>query len=267
MINVGLHLSRGELLRRYTVFFVAIMIGAFGVTLVTRATIGVNSVACVSYVSSVYFPLTMGTVTILFYSITVLLQFLMLSRAECRAQFINIMMQFPTLVLFGVMVDVFMYLTRDFHPDEIGYWACFATFAAGSVIIALNIALQFVGDVAKIPGDAFVMVLARKINKKLGMVKLCYDLILVVAAAAISLYGSGFTEIIGIREGTILGSLAIGPIVQLFLPHLAFLERWILKARTPEIIPDVPGECPGPISCRPGSRYCRLCGIRRSSGS
>ena len=60
------HKGKAELIRRYIVFLLGISIGALGVTLVTRSTLGVNSVACASYVTSVYFPVTMGQVTIAF---------------------------------------------------------------------------------------------------------------------------------------------------------------------------------------------------------
>ena len=119
-----------------------------------------------------------------------------------------------------------MYLTQDFHPEYIGYWACFATFLAGVIIISVNIVLQSTVNVAMLPCDAFVIKLAQVRKWKMGIVKLSYDLILVGLAAAISLWCSNFTTIIGIREGTILGAVLIGPTVQLILPYFAFIERF-----------------------------------------
>lgn len=220
-------MTNGELVIRYLIFLLAICCGSFGVTLTTRATLGVNSVACFSYVSSIYFPITMGTVTIAFNITMLLLQFVMLNAHERKDQFINILMQVPALILFGVMVDVFMYLTDGFHPETYGYAACVATFIVGSLIIAFNISLQSIADVAKLSCDAFVILLAKKINKKLGIVKMCYDLLLVIFAATISLVCSNFTEIIGVREGTIMGAFIVGPAVGFILPHLTFLKAFL----------------------------------------
>lgn len=229
-----MRMSKAELTRRYCVLMLGMMVGALGVTLVTRSTLGVNSVACFSYVTSVYFPITMGMVNILFNCSMLLAQFVIMNRAERRVQFINVLMQIPAMILFGFMIDVCMYFTRDFHPDTMpyGYAMCFLTFVVGSIIIAINIVLQVIGNVAKLPCDAFVMILSSHINKKLGIVKLSFDAFLVITAAIMSLVCSGFSEIIGIREGTVLGALMIGPLVQLFLPYFGFLNRWIDKVKT-----------------------------------
>lgn len=220
-------MTNGELAIRYALFLFGICCGAFGVTLTTRATLGVNSVACLSYVSSVYFPISMGTVTIAFNITMLLLQFLMLNAHERKVQFINILMQAPALIFFGVMVDVFMFLNDGFHPESYGYAACIITFVIGSLIIAINISMQSITDVAKLSCDAFVILLAKKINKKLGTVKMCYDLLLVAIAAGISLVCSNFTEIIGVREGTIMGAFIVGPAVSLMLPRLAFIKQFL----------------------------------------
>ena len=75
-------MSKQELFRRYIVFFLALTIGACGVTLVTRSHLGVNSVACLSYVSSIYLPVTMGTVVIIFNLSMLILQFFLYKRVE-----------------------------------------------------------------------------------------------------------------------------------------------------------------------------------------
>lgn len=229
-----MRMSKAELIRRYTVFMLAMVVGAFGLTLVTRATLGVYSVACFSYVTSVYFPITMGMVNILFNASMWLAQIGVMRKEERKLQIINVLMQIPAMIFFGFMIDVFMYLTRDFHPDAMpyGYAMCLLTFAVGSLTIALNITFQVIGNVAKLPCDAFVIILAARINKKLGWVKFSFDAFLVITAAIMSLVCSGFTEIIGIREGTVLGALLIGPLVQLLLPYFAFVTRWIERAKT-----------------------------------
>lgn len=219
-------MSKRELMRRYLVFMLGISIAAVGVTLVTRSTLGVNSIACASFVISSYFPITMGTVTIAFNLAMMALQFTLYSRSQWRSQVINILLQMPAMVLFGLLVDVVMFLTADFQPELSGYGACFATFLVGVIIISINIVLQSTANVAMLPCDAYVIVLAKSKKWRLGTVKLTYDLSLVALAAAISLYCSNFSTIIGIREGTILGAMLIGPTVQWLLPHFKFVERW-----------------------------------------
>lgn len=224
------HMGKAELTRRYIVFLLALIVGALGVTLVTRATLGVNSVACASYVTSVYFPVTMGQVTIAFNLFMMLALLLIMTKEERRNGWVNVLMQIPAFVLFGLLVDFYMWLTRDFHPDQISYFACLVTLAVGILLISFNIALQFIANVAKLSCDAFVIELSQKINIKLGWVKLVYDVLLVVIAAAISLVCSDFTELVGVREGTLVGAFGVGPLVQFVLPFFAFFQHWIARA-------------------------------------
>ena len=217
-------MSKNELIRRYIVLFSALIVGAFGVTLVTRSTLGVNSVACFSYVSSVYFPVTMGMVTIAFNASMLLGQWLIFTPAQRKTELVNLILQVPVIVVFGLMVDVWMYLTRDLLLDA--YWQKMVVLLVGSLIVALNIALQAVASVSMLACDAFVRFLALRINHRLGTVKLCYDLLLVASAALMSLICSNFSEIVGIREGTVIGAIIVGPLVQVWLPWLQGLKRW-----------------------------------------
>ena len=225
------HMGKAELIRRYIVFLLGISIGALGLTLVTRSTLGVNSVACASYVTSVYFPVTMGQVTIAFNLFMMFSLLLIMTKEERRKGWINVLMQIPAFVVFGLLVDFFMFLTSDFHPENMNYLACLLTLCVGVVIIAINIGMQFIGNVAKLSCDAFVIALAQRINIKMGWVKVVYDVILVVIAAVMSLVCSDFTEIVGIREGTLVGAFCVGPMVQVVLPFLGFFQRWILRAQ------------------------------------
>ncbi|MBU3845289.1 MAG: hypothetical protein H9847_10590 [Candidatus Anaerobiospirillum pullicola] len=231
-------MGKAELIRRYIVFFVGISIGAFGVTLVTRSTLGVNSVACASYVTSVYFPVTMGQVNIAFNLFMLISQLVIMTKAQRRAQWVMVLMQIPAFVVFGLLLDFFMFLTRDYHPGEYGYWAEFLTLIAGTIIIAINICMQVAGGVTKLSCDAFVVVLAERIHRNIGTIKIIYDWTLVATAAVMSLVCSGFTEIVGIREGTLIGAFFVGYLVKLLYPHFKFCERWILRAHKEKHVPE-----------------------------
>lgn len=218
-------MSKRELCRRYAFFLMALVVGAFGVSLVTRSTLGVNSVACFSYVTSVYFPVTMGTITIAFNALMLVGQLFLFTKDERRMQLINLMMQVPAICVFGVMVDIWMYILKDLPTYN--YAFKMGMLLIGSLVIALNIAMQTTASVAMLACDAFVLRLSQHINKKMGNVKLCYDLILVGTAAAMSFICSGFTEIVGIREGTVIGAIIVGPLAQRWLPIVGVFKGWL----------------------------------------
>lgn len=214
----------GELLRRYSVFLSAMIIGSCGVSMVTQSLLGVNSVACFSYVASVYFPLTMGTVNIMFNLTMYICQFFILTTPRRKAEFKNLLLQIPAMIVFGLMLDVWRYLMADL--DVSNYAVAFFWLIFGSCLVSLNVSLQVTASVAMLPCDGFVRYLAERMQKKLGRVKLSFDLILVGSAALMSLFCSGFTEIVGIREGTVIGAIIVGPVAGFFLKPLQFLGNW-----------------------------------------
>lgn len=218
-------MSKRELYRRYAFFVCALIVGALGVTMVTRSTLGVNSVACFSYVSSVYFPVTMGTITISFNACMLLGQLFIFTREQRRREMVNLLLQVPAICIFGVMVDFWMWALADLPLYN--YAFKMGMLLLGSVIIALNIAMQATASVTMLSCDAFVLHLSRRIGKKMGRVKLCYDLLLVGSAALMSLYCSGFTEITGIREGTVIGAIIVGPLAQRWLPVVGIFKPWL----------------------------------------
>ena len=224
-------MKANQLFRRYFVFFIALCLAGFGVALTTKAQVGISSLSCTAYVISVYFPVTMGAMMIVFNVLSLVLQPPLMSKEERKAQFINMMLQIPALFVFGLFVDFFLWGMQDFNPHDFGYIVCLAAFILGSVIIAINIILQAVADVAKLSCDAFVIVLAKRFNFNMGRIKLIFDTVFVLAAATISLICSGFSEIIGIREGTILGTIIVGLCVTLLSPYFKFVENWIVKSQ------------------------------------
>ncbi len=222
-------MGRTELVRRYLVFILAMAVAGLGIALVTRALLGVNSVACFSYVSSVYFPVTMGIVTIIFNLVTLIGQLFILGRDGIKEQLSNLLMQIPAFFCIGIFVDFWIFVTRGLTFDS--YILAFVCMVFGNAIIALNISIQATANVTMLSCDAFVRLLAAKIGRKLGTVKLWFDLIVITLAGCMSFCCSGFTEIVGIREGTVIGALIVGPLAQIFLRYTGFFNTWALKAR------------------------------------
>ena len=80
-----------------------------------------------------------------------------------------------------------------------------------------------------LPSDCLVLIYSRQKHYSLGKVKLLFDLSLVIVAVVVSLWQSNFSEITGVRDGSIIGSLLVGPIVQFLLPNFNFLDPFVTK--------------------------------------
>ena len=84
-------------------------------------------------------------------------------------------------------------------------------------------------------GEFFVRVISRRFKKDFGYVKLGFDITLVVIACLLALiFLSGIR---GVREGTILAALTVGPIVHFLTPYYRFLDKGIKDGKYAEPLP------------------------------
>ena len=55
-----------EKLKRYIIFIIGLYINSFGVSLITKATLGTSPISSIPYVLSLNFPFSLGQFTIFF---------------------------------------------------------------------------------------------------------------------------------------------------------------------------------------------------------
>lgn len=105
----------------------------------------------------------------------------------------------------------------------------------GCVILAVGIALEVKANAAMMAGEYFVKVITRRFRGEFGYIKLGFDVTLVAIACLLSLvFMSG---VYGVREGTVISALVVGPIVHFVSPYYRFLDKWITDASV-QIVPD-----------------------------
>ncbi len=80
-----------------------------------------------------------------------------------------------------------------------------------------------------LPSDGLIVTYSWQKHYSLGKVKLLFDLSLIIVAVVVSLWQSNFSEITGVRDGSIIGSLIVGPIVLFLLPDFNFLNSFVTK--------------------------------------
>ncbi len=214
--------SRKEIIRRYIVFFVALFIMSFGVSLVTRSLLGTSPISSVPYVWSLNTALTMGTYIIILNAILILAQVLMLGWKGVKECKVELIMQIPVSLMFGVFIDLTMAMLSFWHPQS--YLYQLISCVLGCIFMGLGIALEVVADVCMNSGEYVVHIASRKLKKEFGTVKIMFDVSLLVIAVGCSWIFAG--RIDGVREGTLIVAVLTGPLVRLFRPHLKFIDRW-----------------------------------------
>lgn len=209
--------------RRYLLFIISLFINAFGIAFITKALLGTSPITSVTYVLSMFTPFTMGIWTILLNFLFIVLEPFLMTRQELKSDWRIYVLQIPIACCFGLFIDFSMYTLSWFHPAV--YVSQFVGLLIGCVILAVGIGLEVKVNVAMMAGEYFVNVITRRFRKEFGYVKLGFDVTLVVIACILSLvFMSG---IYGVREGTVVAALLVGPIVHLVSPYYRIFDQWM----------------------------------------
>lgn len=198
----------GHIVKGYGLLLISLLIMGTGISLVTLANLGTTAISSLPYVLSFVFPLSFGAFTALMNITFVLIQILLMKKEFPKEQYL----QFIVGPILGLSIDLNMYLFSFLQTPT--YLMQVIMLLIGCTLLAFSTVLQLEANVVNNAGEGIVKVLALKSKKKFGDVKLIVDVSIVVVAVAISFIGLG--EIQGIREGTILSALIVGPMVKYF---------------------------------------------------
>lgn len=203
--------------RRALLFAFGVVVAGFGVALSTQAGLGATPISSVPWVLTTVTPLSYGTLTLLMNILFVALQFGILRKRFSPFQFLQI----PATFLFGLCIDLGMWLTRplvtDCYPLQVLMLVC------GAVLLAVGIGCQIHSDYLCVPGDALVKTISAEFGVRLPRVKISFDAFLTVSALILSWIFLGRIE--GVREGTFISVFLVGLFVGLALPRLRGLRR------------------------------------------
>jgi uncharacterized membrane protein YczE len=203
---------------------------ALGITLNTKAGLGVSPIISISYSISQISNSNFGNVTFILYSTFVLIEVILhiiISRRKKRAnakyclkQVIMMdILQLPLSLIFTRFMNLFSGFFPDLSTD------CPGTFQGsiiGRVIILLiAIVLTGIGAVLSLdmriipnPGDGIVQAISDFCGKKVGFVKNCFDLFNVCFTSTICMISLG--HIVGIGIGTVLAVVGVGRVMAFF---------------------------------------------------
>lgn len=211
-------------LRRYLLFCVSLFVNALGIAFITKAELGTSPITSVTYVLSMFTPFTIGQWTIMLNLLFVVLELFLMKKQELKDDMRMFLLQIPISFCFGTFIDISMHILYWLNPAE--YVSMFTDLLIGCVILAVGIALEVKANAAMMSGEYFVKVITRRFKGEFGYIKLGFDVTLVALACILSLiFMSG---IYGVREGTVVAALIVGPIVHFVSPYYHFLDKWII---------------------------------------
>ncbi len=200
--------SKRKYKRRYFLLFIGLLVNAFGIVLITKSCLGTSPIASIPYVLSEYFSISMGTFTFLLYVLMFLVQALVLRKNMTRRDWLQI----PLSIIYALFIDLSLSMVSTFQPSN--YGIMLGGVLIGIVCRALGVSMQVVANVAMLSSEAFTVVLAKAWKKDLGIVKLITDVLMTILAVILSWMLLG--HIVGVREGTLIVTLLVAPLVNIF---------------------------------------------------
>ena len=227
--------------RRYFLFALALFVNTLGIAYITKAMLGTSPITSVTYVASMFTPLSMGQWTIVLNLLFILFELPLMTRKELKADWLTFTLQIPITVFFGTCIDFSMFLLSWLNPAT--YVSQILNLLVGCVILAVGIALEVKADAALMVGEYLVRAIARRFHKDFGYVKLGFDTTLVILACVMSFCFIGGLH--GVREGTVVAALLVGPIVHFVTPYYRFIDPWLGDAgpAQPQTVPLPAGHC------------------------
>lgn len=222
--NMEKNYTNKFLMRRYLLFCISLFVNALGIAFITRAALGTSPITSVTYVLSMFTPFTIGEWTIMLNILFVVLEPFMMTRRDLKDDLRMFLLQIPISFCFGIFIDICMHHIL-FWLNPSTYPAMISALLVGCIILAVGIALEVKANAAMMAGEYFVKVITKRFHGEFGYIKLGFDVTLVAIACTLSLiFMSG---IYGVREGTVIAALIVGPIVHFVSPYYRFLDRWI----------------------------------------
>ena len=213
--------------RAYILFIIALAINAFGIAFITRAALGTSPITSITYVMSMFTPLSIGQWTIVLNLLFVLLELPFMSKDFLKADRICYLLQIPTTLLFGFFIDLSMEALSWFNP--LRYPFKILGLSAGCIILAIGIALEVKANVAMAAGEYFVKVISKRFRTDFGFTKLGFDTSLVALSCIVSYVA--MSGIHGVREGTVVAAVIVGPIVHFISPWFHVFDKFLGEKR------------------------------------
>jgi uncharacterized membrane protein YczE len=193
---------------------------ALGLTLNTKAGLGVSPIISVPYCVSNILQTNFANMTLWWYCIFVVVEMALHLMKKCKRQILlGDLLQIPLSVVFTRFMNVFSVRIPSFAVDCEGMFV--GTLPGRILVLALAILLTGVGAAMSLnmrivpnPGDGIVQTIADFTGKSVGFTKNCFDLCNVLLTTCVGLL---FTQrIIGIGLGTVLAVVGVGRVIALF---------------------------------------------------
>ena len=214
---------------RVCFYLAGLLILAMGLTLNTKAGLGVSPIISVSYSVSQIFGLNFGNVTMAQYSLFVVVELVLHSlrkgdrdRQGTRMVLVMDLLQIPLSLVFTRFLNLFGALVPDVAAGAASWRENLPVRLAVLVLAILctgvGASMSLSMRIVPNPGDGIVQAIADWLRKPIGLTKNGFDLANITLTILLGLALAG--RVVGIGIGTVVAVVGVGRVMALF-QHLA----------------------------------------------
>ena len=226
------------LIYRIVFYLLGLLVLALGLTLNTKAGLGVSPIISVSFSMATIWGLNFGNTTLVLYAVFVVVEVALhlmqyrrfrsdaAARDIAHAKQIDLRMtllldvlQFPLSLVFTRFLNLFSGWLPTLETDCAGSFP--GSFPGRFLFLCLAIVLTGVGAAASLdmrlvpnPGDGIVQAIADTIGKSVGFTKNCFDLCNITITIVISMVFAG--RLTGVGVGTVVAVIGVGRVIAVF---------------------------------------------------
>lgn len=208
-----------EIIKSLVILICGIFIMSIGVAMARLAGLGTSPISSIPNVLSMFLPLTIGQLTIVFMVVFILLEWVVLRSEFSQTAWL----QLVPGILFGVFIDLCVKLFSWVPVNN--YLERVIVTLISIVILSLGVYLEINSHAVVMPGEGISMAIAVRFKQKFPKVKVWADATMVLTAVIISLLAlHGF---VGVREGSIVAALITGRLVDFYTEFLPGFTAWM----------------------------------------
>lgn len=216
--------------KRFGMYLLGIFISAFGVTLNTKAGLGVTPFVSVTYAMSEIWQWNFGNITLYSYVLFFAIQFALLyyqyaaqhqfNQETLKRKFLLVLLQIPYSIFFTRLLNLYSAVIPDVVQDL--HWNIAGQIVAVLAAILLTgfgAAMTLSMRLAPNPADAVVQVTADTLHTPLGITKNVFDVVNVIITSSMGLLTIG--EIRGVGVGTLIAVVGLGRVFAWYQHRIA----------------------------------------------
>ena len=206
-----------QMVYRLMIYLSGLLILALGLTLNTKAGLGVSAIISVSYCISLVLQLNFGDVTlglyVVFMNIEMILHGIALKKQKSlKKTLVMDVLQIPLSIVFTRLLNLYGAFLPDLSDQAM--WLRLGVLLIAILLTGIGAVMSLNMRLIPNPGDGIVQAIADTFHKSVGFSKNMFDLVNITIAIVIGLSVVG--ELSGVGIGTVLAVIGVGRSIALF---------------------------------------------------